>query len=369
MKKLVSALCALTLAVTVTAQQSEKLSHKLEDNPIISNSKGCAPPQSVTHPNYRLSDSSAKTELLIPRIPKQPVKSLLDYQDVEPLDTLDTGNDYVKVVIYSDNSWRYIKTADFLSSRSDIFEKNWSSSGTDPYRLDWKDFPSSWSIWLVDSLNQYHVPYKGKVNPRGKFGPRRGRRHQGVDLPLTKGDPIYATFPGKVRISTMMRGYGNLIVIRHENGLETFYGHLSKRNVNVGDIVNAGDVIGLGGSTGRSTGPHLHFETRYMGYAFDPQWLMNFESGELRRRMFVLKKKYLNQYSNYEQNFDDEFKTAEEDAAEEAALAAMRWYKVRSGDTLGRIAINNGTTVSAICRLNGIKSTSTLRIGQRLRVR
>lgn len=328
---------------------------------------GCTPPYSSSHPNYKIGEQSKAPELIVPRIPKQPVNSLFDIGP-EPLDTLDTGNEYVKVVIYSDNSWKYIKTSLFTQTL-DIFDSNWNSSTTDPYKLEWKDFPSSWSIWLVDSLNQYHVPYKGKVNPRGKFGPRRGRRHQGVDLPLSVGSPIYATFTGKVRISRSMKGYGNVVVIRHENGLETFYGHLSKRNVEENDWVNAGDVIGLGGNTGRSTGPHLHFEVRYQGYAFDPQWLINFETGELRRRMFVLKKKYLSQYSNYEQNFDDEFKTAEEDAAEEAALAAMRWYTVRSGDTLGRIAINNGTTVSAICRLNGIKSTSTLRIGQRLRVR
>ena len=85
--------------------------------------------------------------------------------------------------------------------------------------------------------------------------------------------------------------------------------------------------------------------------------------------MFVLKKKYLSQYGNYDQNFDDEFKTAEEDAAEEAALKAMKWHTVKSGDTLGKIARNNGTTVNALCRLNGIKSTSTLRIGQKIRVR
>ncbi len=361
MKKTVSAVLALCLAVTAVAQTVKSSSESV--------TVGCAAPQSVTHPNYRIEDDSPKPEINIPRIPRQPVKSMLDHLESEPIDTLETGNDAVKVVIYSDNTWRYIKTAAFVENQAEVFTRNWDHRSTDPYRLEWKDFPTSWSIWLVDSLNQYHVPYQGKVNPRGKFGPRRGRRHQGVDLPLTTGSPVYATFPGKVRISSTMKGYGNVVVIRHDNGLETFYGHLSKRCVEQDDVVNAGDVVGLGGSTGRSTGPHLHYETRYMGYAFDPQWLIDFETGELRRRMFVLKKKYLNQYSNYEQNFDDEFKTAEEDAAEEAALAAMRWHTVRSGDTLGRIAINNGTTVSAICRLNGIKSTSTLRIGQKLRVR
>ena len=158
-------------------------------------------------------------------------------------------------------------------------------------------------------------------------------------------------------------------MIRHDNGLETFYAHLSKRNVEVGDWVNAGDVIGLGGSTGRSTGPHLHFETRHNGFAFDPQWLIDFEKGTLRHRLFVLKKKYFNIYSNYEQDFEDELKNEEDDKKEDAEREAMRWYTIKSGDTLGRIAINNGTTVNALCKLNGIKSTTTLKIGRKIRVR
>ena len=160
-----------------------------------------------------------------------------------------------------------------------------------------------------------------------------------------------------------------MVVIRHENGIETFYAHLSKRLVEENDWVNAGDVIGYGGSTGRSTGPHLHFETRYKGYAFDPQWLIDFKTGQLRHRLFVLKKKYFNIYSNYEQDFEDEIKNEEDDKKEDAEREAMRWYTIKSGDTLGRIAINHGTTVSALCRLNGIKSTTTLKIGRKIRVR
>lgn len=103
---------------------------------------------------------------------------------------------------------------------------------------------------------------------------RRRRKHQGIDLPLNTGDPIYATFNGKVRISipsSKSGGYGNLIVIRHDNGLETFYAHLSERSVQADEWVEAGQIIGYGGSTGRSTGPHLHFETRYCGQSFDPE--------------------------------------------------------------------------------------------------
>jgi murein DD-endopeptidase MepM/ murein hydrolase activator NlpD len=190
-----------------------------------------------------------------------------------------------------------------------------------------------------------------------------------VDIPLSTGDPVYATFTGQVRVSRYSKGYGNLVIIRHENGLETFYGHLSERKVEVGDWVNAGQVIGLGGSTGRSTGPHLHYETRYQGFSFDPQWLIDFKTGELRHRLFVLKQKYFSQYCSYEQNFEDEMFNEEEDIREAAELEAMRWHVVRSGDTLYGLAIANRTTVAEICRLNGISSKATLRIGQKLRVR
>ena len=311
---------------------------------------------------------TARARLVIPRPALESLPTPLTKSPTDPIDTLDTVNEHIKVILYADNTWQYYKTPEYQKVIG-VFDENWTENVTNPYSVKQEDLPSSWSIWLVDSLDQYHCPFIGDIHPRGKFGPRRGRRHQGVDIPLKTGDPVYATFTGKVRMSKYFGGFGNLIVIRHENGLETFYAHLSKRNVEVGDWVNAGDVIGLGGSSGRSTGPHLHFETRYNGFAFDPQWLIDFKTGELRHRLFVLKKKYFNIYSNYEQDFEDEMKNHEEDEAEDAEKAAMKYYTIRSGDTLGRIAINNGTTVKELCRLNGITPTTTLRIGRRIRVR
>lgn len=307
------------------------------------------------------------TVLQIRRPALERVKSL-DVSPVGAIDTLDTANENVKVVLLSDNTWYYYKTPDFTQSK-DVYERYWDEVSSNPYKMSVDSLPYSWSIWLVDSLGQFRCPYQGDVHPRGKFGPRRGRRHQGVDLPLKTGEPVYATFTGKVRLSKYLGGFGNLVVIRHENGIETFYGHLSERKVSVGDWVNAGDVIGLGGSTGRSTGPHLHYETRYNGFAFDPQWLIDFKTGELRHRLFVLKKKYFNIYSNYDQDFEDEWKNEEDDRREEAERKAMKWHVIKSGDTLGRIAINNNTTISEICRLNGISRNTTLKIGRKLRVR
>ncbi len=310
---------------------------------------------------------TTKTRLVIPRPALEPLKSLITSPS-DPIDTLDTANEHIKVILHADNTWQYYKTPGFQRVTG-VFDEHWNETSSNPYGIEQKDLPDQWSIWLVDSLDQYHCPYQAPVYHRGKFGVRRGRRHQGVDIPLKTGDPVYATFTGKVRMSKYFGAFGNLVVIRHENGIETFYAHLSKRHVEVGDWVNAGDVIGLGGSTGRSTGPHLHFETRYNGFAFDPQWLIDFESGILRHRLFVLKKKYFNIYSNYEQDFEDEIKNDEEDKAEDAEKAAMKYYTIKSGDTLGRIAINHGTTVNALCKLNGITPKTTLKIGRRIRVK
>ena len=311
---------------------------------------------------------TTRTQLVIPRPALESLPTPLVKSPSDPIDTLDTVNEYIKVILYADNTWQYYKTPEYQTVTG-VFDSHWSETATNPYGMQQSELPDSWSIWLVDSLDQYHCPFIGDIHPRGKFGPRRGRRHQGVDLPLKTGDPIYATFTGKVRMSKYFGGFGNLVVIRHENGIETYYGHLSKRYVEAGDWVNAGDVIGLGGSSGRSTGPHLHFETRYNGFAFDPQWLIDFKTGKLRQRLFLLKKKYFNIYSNYEQDFEDEMKNHEEDKAEDAERAAMKYYTIRSGDTLSKIALNNGTTIKELCRLNGISQNATLRIGKRLRVR
>lgn len=307
-------------------------------------------------------------EKLIPRPALHPVKSsLIAMSDSSPIDTLDTVNEKIKVILYSDNTWKYWKDPSFIIAQED-FTKNMSDSSPDAYSMPYSSLPTEWSIWLVDDVSQYCCPVKGSVNVRGKFGMRRYRRHQGVDISLPLGTPVHSAFDGKVRISKYLHGYGNLVVVRHTNGLETFYGHLSERKVEVGDWVTAGEVIGLVGSTGRSTGPHLHFETRHMGYAFDPQWIIDFSTGDLRRQLFVLKKKYFSANCNYEQNFDDEIANEEEDAKEAAEKAAMKYHTIKSGDTLGALARKYHTSVKRLCQLNGIKETTLLQLGKKLRV-
>ena len=321
----------------------------------------------VVSPEQAAADSVAALQL---RLRPTKIESIFDTNGLTVIDTLATDNDAVQVILYSNNSWKYVRNRE-IAKDSTIFEKYWDTTTLFPYReVDMSGMPKSVVIDLVDSLTSYHCPYQVSVHPRGKYGPRRRRQHQGVDLPLKTGDPVYATFCGRVRISQYNKGgYGNLVIIRHDNGLETYYGHLSERMVEPGQWVEAGQIIGLGGSTGRSTGPHLHFETRYYGQSFDPERLIDFKNGTLSRETFLLKKSFFSIYSNAGQDFEDEIANEEQDKKEAAKKAAMKYYKIRSGDTLGAIARRHGTTVANICRLNGIKSTTILRIGRSLRVR
>ena len=295
--------------------------------------------------------------------PLRPVRSL---ETVSVVDTLPSGNPDVSVVLYSDNTWSYVRQAEFVENPA-IFNEYWNTNVSHCYGgVDVNSLPESISISLVDSLHSYHCPYKGKMSSR--FGMRGSRQHQGVDIPLKTGETIYAAFDGKVRFSKNSGGYGNLIVIRHNNGLETYYAHLSTRNVEAGDWVVAGQVIGTGGSTGRSSGPHLHFEVRYYGQVFDPERIFDFPNGELRGEELLLKRRHFSIYSKYEQNFDEETEAAHQAEAEKKATA-KQYHTVKKGDTLGAIARKYGTTVNNICNLNNIKSTTILQIGRSLRVK
>ena len=327
----------------------------------------------ATNPTTTASTTAEATPATTPSdinvLPAKPVQ-VAPVRKIEEMvvDTLPTINEALKIVLYNDNTWRYVRDRS-VRQDSTVFEKYWSTTEISPYReVPLASLPVSVVIPLVDSLKSYHYPYKGKIISR--YGPRRNRNHNGVDIPLKEGEPIYATFDGRVRYSQDSKtGYGQLVIIRHDNGLETYMGHLSKRTVKAGEWVTAGQVIGEGGSTGRSTGPHLHFEARYYGQSFDPERLIDFNTGMLRRETFLLKRKFFDIYSRYNQNFDDEIANIEDDKREAAELAARQYYKVRSGDTLSGIAVKYGTTVTRICQLNGINRNAILKVGKTLRVK
>ena len=327
---------------------------------------GVASAQNTTN-NKINKDSLPADAIIVKRVPLASGEAF-DVKDVLVVDTIPSTSEGLSIVLYNDNTWRYVRNRDIDVLDETIYTQNWDTSKIHAYNVELKNLPMSMVIDLVDTLKSYHYPFKGRVT--SKYGPRRRGIHQGTDIDLETGDPIYATFDGRVRHTTYVaRGYGHLIIIRHDNGLETFYAHLSEVNVKPGDWVTAGQVIGKGGNTGRSTGSHLHYEMRYKGHSFDPERLINFTTGDLRRETFLLKRTYFSPYSRFTQDFDEEVQSDEEDKKIAAEAAAIKYHIVKKGDTLGRIAINNHTTVTKLCQLNGLKKTSTLRIGQRIRVR
>ena len=150
--------------------------------------------------------------------------------------------------------------------------------------------PDEINLRLAKDTSEFCFPVKNRKT--SNYGWRWNRGHHGVDIALHTGDPVHAAFSGTVRIASRMGGYGKCVVLRHPNGLETLYGHLSSVNVHPGDHVAAGDVIGQGGSTGNSTGPHLHFECRFLYQPFDPEWILDFEHYSLRTHRLHLDKTY-----------------------------------------------------------------------------
>lgn len=235
----------------------------------------------------------------------------------------------------------------------DLYGSNWDTRWVDPFKgsNEKVEFPDSCAIDCSSFV--YPIAIDSIARVTSKYGPRRRRMHKGIDLKVLKGDTIRAAFDGKVRIRNFeRRGYGYYLVIRHPNGLETVYGHLSKQLVQVNDIVRAGQPIGLGGNTGRSTGSHLHFETRFLGQAINPAEIIDFENGVPHEDKYVFHNVKINgRKSNIYTSSSNQ----------------MVYHRVKSGDTLGKIARMYGTTVSELCRLNGLKSTSVLRIGQSIR--
>ena len=202
-------------------------------------------------------------------------------------------------------------------------------------------------------LTGFHMPTPS-TKITSPFGPRWRRMHNGLDLKVNIGDTIVAAFDGKVRIVKYeRRGYGKYVVIRHDNGLETVYGHLSKQLVEENQLVKAGEVIGLGGNTGRSTGSHLHFATRFLGIAINPIYMFDFPKQDIVADTYTFRKaKGVKRAGSHDTQVAD---------------GTIRYHKVKSGDTLSRIAKLRGVSVSTLCKLNRIKPTTTLRIGQVLR--
>lgn len=296
----------------------------------------------------------------------------------EPVDTIDTDRGWV--VMYSNRTWKYLADEDFDGIMNDAL---YEAISEDP-KLD---FVQTWdndvcytsgrqndlskledTLWacVVDEAHQeFVIPVPGVVTSR--YGYRRGRYHNGIDLDLEVGDTIRAAFSGKIRYAKWNDGgFGNLVIIRHYNGLETFYAHMSKLLVMPDQEVKAGDVIGLGGNTGRSFGAHLHFEVRFYDAPMNPEEIFDFAKKEIKDENLLITKRMFRPGAKPS---DEEISGESIATVQSGTSAARKYYKVRSGDTLSQIAARNNTTVSRLCSLNGIRPTTILQVGRQLRVK
>ncbi len=249
-----------------------------------------------------------------------------------------------------------------------FYNDNLSDRMVRPRLLPLDSLPDEINIHLIDDSTDFCFPMKNIIT--SPYGWRKlwNRPHRGVDILLRTGDPVKACFPGVVRIARSMGGYGNVVVLRHENGLETVYGHMSKILVKPLQIVKAGDVLGLGGSTGRSTGPHLHFEVRFQYEPIDPEWILDFKTYSLRTRRLHLDKTYFGIFAP-KGNKHPVFKADKSIIKERPQRQQSRevYYEPKKGDTLERIAMMHSTTVDKLKELNpGIKNPKP---GTKIRVR
>lgn len=256
----------------------------------------------------------------------------------------------------------------------DIYTEGWDSKRVNCYSE--ASVPQSATI----DVSKFSMPHPGYITSPYGYRSRFRRMHKGVDLKLNIGDTVRAAFDGRVRIRNFERaGYGNYLVLRHTNDLETVYGHLSVFIVEEGQYVKAGDPIGLGGNTGRSTGPHLHFETRYMGYAINPCAIFDFANQTTHTDTYTFDKRTYQKARNYDPSANSAYarqylkdnpnKPYTKTTASSTTRSSSATYRVRKGDSLSKIASRNGTTVAKLCKLNGLSTSSKLQVGQRLRLR
>ena len=253
----------------------------------------------------------------------------------------------------------------------ELYGSVWTNSAVNAY----KSVMNAPDTFAVD-LSNFTMPCQGHVT--SNFGPRRRRMHYGIDLKVQVGDTIYAAFDGKVRITSFeRRGYGYYVVLRHTNGLETVYGHLSKFLVNDNDVIKSGQPIALGGNTGRSTGAHLHWEFRYLGRPINPIDIVDFDNKVCHFDQFTVTPRTF-AYSGAAKFFPtgvapmvstSRTPMGRTTTNNKFTSGDVAYHRVKSGDSLSTIARRYGTTVTKLCKLNSITTKTVIRAGKSLRVK
>lgn len=271
---------------------------------------------------------------------------------------------------------RKMKAVDTLALKNIIQREQIGSPSAQLYK-EWSNKYTHRATTLPDSflinLKHFCMPTTSKVIT-SNFGRRWGRMHKGIDVKVYIGDTIRAAFSGKVRIVRYeAKGYGNYVVIRHYNGLETIYGHMSKNLVEENQTVKAGEPIGLGGNTGRSTGSHLHFETRLCGVALNPALMFDFKNQDVTGDTYLFRRDTHDtdsRLANKARGVTDSDQASTDNGSSDnrsKSSSDIRYHKVKRGETLSSIAKKRNTTIEKLCKLNRITKKMRIRPGQILR--
>ena len=275
----------------------------------------------------------------------QVIDSLFELKTI-PIGLINELNEYIALHQYD------FQFADEIIDTSqypaDYYYHNWNTITPNPYNT--KNLIENDSVIMLTLTGtkrspNFVIPIQNVIT--SKFGWRDGRMHKGIDIDLEVWDPVANAFAGMVRVARTYKGYGRVVVVRHFNGLETLYAHLHRIKVEPGQIIDAGHIVGLGGSSGQSSGSHLHWETRFKGEPINPLNFVDFKNEQLINKTLVLHKTK-HGFIGYPKG--------------------SVFYTVQNGDFLYKIARNYGTTVSSLCKLNGISRNSSLYVGQKLRV-
>lgn len=256
----------------------------------------------------------------------------------------------------------FIDLIDDLEPEPDIYTEGWNSKSVNPFKE--ADVPNS----KVIDVTGFHMPVPGRLTSPYGYRARFGRMHKGVDLALRSNDTVYAAFDGKVRLTNYEgKGYGNYVIVRHPNGLETVYGHLNRFLVKPDQVVKAGQPIALGGSTGRSTGPHLHFETRYMGYAINPQAIFDFDRHTTHTDTYTFSKSTYTKPRSFAPK-TTMAKNVTENSYKSGANSKTS-YTVKKGDSLASIARSYGMSATTLRKINSMEPTDKIHVGQVLKLK
>jgi murein DD-endopeptidase MepM/ murein hydrolase activator NlpD len=257
----------------------------------------------------------------------------------------------------------YLENMHTNENKVDITNEFWDTS---KIKIDYNT-EVTYPIHIQFKDSNYISPISKNKVVTSRYGWRKGRAHKGIDIDLITGDSLYAMFDGVVRFADYSSGHGRTVVVRHFNGLETLYAHLSRYGVKENDTVVAGTYLGKGGTSGNARGSHLHLEMTYNGVHIHPENLLLFdETNQVQAKDIWITKTWTRpELHNSRRRSELEIFSTEEEA-----LASMnkpaRVYIVKKGDTLSRISSRNNTSISALCKSNHLRYNSTLRIGQKL---